>query len=271
MEIKCLKERIVTQERQLTAYQIAQKGDPSIRNEIEKMATQENKLQKELLRLEEENLYLKLQMEQLRLDTPRLRDRVQHLQKLVDALKSDQPESNISTNSKVSSQKSLNELERTILALKQVIDKLQCENKRLKTKPNNGKPTSSNERLKTTLESLMNEKRSLLDEVQNLQEEKTKYHRLYVEASSRVEALDLRFTDADKRAKSAEMKLKSFLGESDSFKDQNTEKASGHATMVQRLRSMQEELERKNLLLSEAQVALKHAEVTMGKRQNQAK
>jgi len=45
------------------------------------MASQESHLQKELLRLEEENLHLNLRIEQLSLETPRLRDRVQHLEK----------------------------------------------------------------------------------------------------------------------------------------------------------------------------------------------
>ncbi len=81
MEVRILKERIVGQERQLVAYQVAQKGDPKIVQEIEKMAASEAALQKEIITLEEENLHLKLQIEQLRLDTPRLRDRVQHLQK----------------------------------------------------------------------------------------------------------------------------------------------------------------------------------------------
>jgi len=81
MEVRILKDRIVSQERQLTAYQVAQKGDPKMVHEIEKMAATEESMQKEIIHLEEENLHLKLQIEQLRLDTPRLRDRVQHLQK----------------------------------------------------------------------------------------------------------------------------------------------------------------------------------------------
>lgn len=81
MEVKLLKERIVSQERQLVAYQVAQKGEPKVIAEIEGMAGREASLQKEIRRLEEDNLGLRLQMEQLRLDTPRLRDRVHHLQK----------------------------------------------------------------------------------------------------------------------------------------------------------------------------------------------
>ena len=56
-------------------------GDPKLVSEIEKMAAKEEELQKTITSLEEENLHLKLQIEQLRLDTPRLRDRVQQLQR----------------------------------------------------------------------------------------------------------------------------------------------------------------------------------------------
>lgn len=56
-------------------------------NEIQKMAKQESEYQKEVVRLEEENLHLRLQIEQLQLETPRLRDRVQHLQKYASVSK----------------------------------------------------------------------------------------------------------------------------------------------------------------------------------------
>lgn len=46
------------------------------------MAQREAQLQKEIRRLEEENLNSNLQIEQLRLESPRLRDRVQYLQRL---------------------------------------------------------------------------------------------------------------------------------------------------------------------------------------------
>jgi len=56
-------------------------GENQAVTEIESMALKESQLQKEIRRLEEDNLHLNLQIEQLRLDTPRLRDRVQHLQR----------------------------------------------------------------------------------------------------------------------------------------------------------------------------------------------
>jgi len=56
----------------------------------------------------------------------------------VDALKAEKPmdqSSGAAGKANAHSQKSLSELEKTINALKTVIDKLQTENKRLKSKP----------------------------------------------------------------------------------------------------------------------------------------
>lgn len=210
MEIRCLKERIVTQERQLTAYEVAQKvcsnilvessfellmlqtnfytavtsnlqGDPQVVQEIQKMAAVESEFQKEVARLEQENMHLRLQIEQLQLEAPRLRDRVQNLQKyliinlikkffysiylllsiyillcrIVDALKIDKTLPG-QKQSSTRSNKPLGELERTITALKQVIEKLQTENKKLKTRTDMGggssiTKTASTERLRVQL------------------------------------------------------------------------------------------------------------------------
>jgi hypothetical protein len=71
--------------------------------------------------------------------------------RLVDALKAEKPITSLANASyRTNSQKSLGELEKTINALKVVIDKLQSENKKLKSKPHSGTlpPTASSERLK---------------------------------------------------------------------------------------------------------------------------
>lgn len=71
--------------------------------------------------------------------------------RLVEALKAENPHPSHhqSAQGQSNSQKSLSELEKTINALKLVIEKLQTENKRLKTKPTIGlQPTASSERLK---------------------------------------------------------------------------------------------------------------------------
>lgn len=58
----------------------------------------------------------------------------------------------------------------------------------------------------------MEEKRSLLDKVQSLEHETEKYQRLYMEKCSVVDSAESRLQEAEKRVKSSEMKLKTFLG-----------------------------------------------------------
>jgi predicted RNase H-like nuclease (RuvC/YqgF family) len=77
---------------------------------------------------------------------------------LVEVLKAEKPrndERSAGTSNKTSSQRSLGELERTISALKSVIEKLQTENKRLK-KPGvpQAKPSTSTEKLKVQKQTL---------------------------------------------------------------------------------------------------------------------
>ncbi|XP_021960542.2 centrosomal protein of 290 kDa [Folsomia candida] len=277
MEVKLLKERVVSQERQLTAYQIAQKGDAQVITEIENMSLREAHVQKEIRRLEEDNLYLNLQIEQLRLESPRLRDRVQHLQKMVEALKSEKPLVAHSDADK-KSQKSLSELEKTINALKGVISKLQSENKKLQMRP---PPTVSNvvssEKLKTSVGSIVEEKKLLLDKVEYLEHENEKLTRKFLEANGRTESLEEKFNDVEKRAKSAEMRLKTFLDvtnknnspvSSETAEQGLVDVEQGHPSSLgsnvsalhQKLKAMQEELDTKNRLLAAAKHSLRAAE-----------
>jgi hypothetical protein len=68
---------------------------------------------------------------------------------MIDALKTEKPvpgENAAAADKR--SQKSLNEFEKTITALKQVIEKLQLENKKLKHRPPSGTTSASSEKLK---------------------------------------------------------------------------------------------------------------------------
>lgn len=156
---------------------------------------------------------------------------------MVEALKSEKPLVAHSDADK-KSQKSLSELEKTINALKGVISKLQSENKKLQMRP---PPTVSNvvssEKLKvtvfiwrrylidglnlrlklfdflqTSVGSIVEEKKLLLDKVEYLEHENEKLTRKFLEANGRTESLEEKFNDVEKRAKSAEMRLKTFLG-----------------------------------------------------------
>ncbi|ODN05415.1 hypothetical protein Ocin01_01256, partial [Orchesella cincta] len=270
MEIKCLKERIVTQERLLTAYEVAQKGDPQVVQEIQKMAAHESEFQKEIIRLEEENLHLRLQMEQLQLETPRLRDRVQHLQKIVDALKTEKLPGRPGSVKSVA-QRPLGELERTISALKQVIDKLQVENQKLKGSRGDMMGGSvpraiSSERLKSSVSALMDEKRTLLDRVQSLEQETEKFQRMYMEKCTVVDSYENRLQDAEKRAKSTEMKLKAFLDDRKTTSPHREAAGSSSSTchnfdaLTFKVQKMEEELLHKSKILTTAKQALHDAE-----------
>ena len=58
----------------------------------------------------------------------------------------------------------------------------------------------------------MAEKKTLLDQLAMLEEEKKKLQKMYIEASSNLESVQIRLQDAERRAKSSEMKLRTFLG-----------------------------------------------------------
>ncbi|KAJ8673333.1 hypothetical protein QAD02_004595 [Eretmocerus hayati] len=105
-------------------------------------------LEKENLRLEAENFELRLELERANVNVPRYQDKIQHLEKYIELLKSEkslegihtQPSSNTPPPRRESSlqQHSKLELERTVVTLKKVIEKLQAENKRLRVRDGSG-------------------------------------------------------------------------------------------------------------------------------------
>lgn len=234
METRILRERIQTQERQLTAYEVSQKGDPRVVAEIEKLVQNGDRLQQELVRMEQDNLNLKLQVQEMKLETPRLRDRVQHLQKLVDVLKTDKSESQRGTSGR-----SLGELERTITALKSIIDKLQKERK---------KPTLQRSKsalsLRERQEGLIEQKQLLMDKIHEMEEELKEARRIQLELEAKIEELLRQRDESTSRAQSAEMRLKTFL-------DQD-----GGQNSSERYKALEQELERKSHLLNQAKKSL---------------
>jgi predicted nucleic acid-binding Zn-ribbon protein len=62
------------------------------------------------------------------------------------------------------------------------------------------------------MDSLLEEKKELLDKVHSLEHETEKLKKHLLEAGSKIETIQARLTDAEKRAQSAEMKLRTFLG-----------------------------------------------------------
>ncbi|XP_039287590.1 centrosomal protein cep290-like [Nilaparvata lugens] len=121
-----LSEVIECQQRKIEALQIAQKGDSALTEEIERLQERKGQLQKANIRLEGENLKLKLELEKRR---------------TVQLDSDGSPESDgsdrvvsrdASTGSK-KSKRSYEDLEKAVTVLRKVVEKLQNENKRLKT------------------------------------------------------------------------------------------------------------------------------------------
>lgn len=118
---------------------------PSLRS-----AERETELQRQLLELSQENLELRFEAEQAKRDVPRLRQRVDDLEKYNEALKTDlERERKRSraaasklasttgggSNKKGTSGKSIPELERTVGLMKKVVERVQQENEQLKKAP----------------------------------------------------------------------------------------------------------------------------------------
>ncbi|CAH8613339.1 unnamed protein product [Schistosoma mattheei] len=132
----------------------------------------EQAIQRDLLRLNNENIELKFELEALRSDTTRYKTRVHDLQVYVDLLKQEKEalrsgqnldksfNSDSSTMSSIKrigeSGKSPKELEKIIVCLKKVLKRCQAENERLKCAPG---PVSHNElkQYKTEIKRLRNE------------------------------------------------------------------------------------------------------------------
>ncbi|XP_055888045.1 centrosomal protein of 290 kDa-like [Biomphalaria glabrata] len=111
--------------------------------EYQKLFLKNQELQRDVLRLNEENIELRFEVESSRKDIPRLKERVQDLQSYVEALKfengqltGDSARSSLSSIKRIGeSGKSQRELEKTIALLKKVVERVQAENTALKKAP----------------------------------------------------------------------------------------------------------------------------------------
>ncbi|XP_063969717.1 centrosomal protein of 290 kDa-like [Lytechinus pictus] len=113
-------------------------------------AERETELQRQLLEVSQENLELRFEAEQAKRDVPRLKQRVDDLERYNEALKSDLEKerkksraaasklastSSGGTTKKGTSGKSIPELERTVGLMKKVVERVQQENEQLKKAP----------------------------------------------------------------------------------------------------------------------------------------
>ncbi|CAL1542937.1 unnamed protein product [Lymnaea stagnalis] len=111
--------------------------------EYQKLFAKNQDLQREVLRMTEENMELRFEVEGSRKDIPRLKERIEDLQSYVDALKfengqlaGDSARSSLSSIKRIGeSGKSQRELEKTIALLKKVVERVQAENTALKKAP----------------------------------------------------------------------------------------------------------------------------------------
>nr|XP_039270892.1 centrosomal protein of 290 kDa-like isoform X2 [Styela clava] len=141
---KTLAERLEDLEKEITMKGVR----PQVSNSIDQLQRdRENKFQSDLLKLYAENAELKFEVEQSKLDIPRLKDRVEDQQRYIELLKAEKREAEIKADkSKIgqhkkqgkdlgSTGKSPAELERMLGMMKKVVERVQRENDTLKKAP----------------------------------------------------------------------------------------------------------------------------------------
>ncbi|XP_054267810.1 centrosomal protein of 290 kDa-like [Macrosteles quadrilineatus] len=118
-----LSDVIEAQERKIATLKVAQKGEAVLAEEMERLIESKSRLQQTNLRLEAQNLELKMQLEKSRLSdlTPR------------EDMNSETESVRSSPKGKAKVGKNRADLERTVIVLKRVVEKLQAENKKLHT------------------------------------------------------------------------------------------------------------------------------------------
>ncbi|XP_029679653.1 centrosomal protein of 290 kDa-like isoform X1 [Formica exsecta] len=119
------------------ALEAVSQGNTCVISQLEKLEMTKDILEKMNLKLESENFELRLELEKTISDTPRLREKVEHLEKYITLLKAEKssdstPRSSDKELPESNNKTSTFEMEKTIFTLKRIIEKLQAENKRLK-------------------------------------------------------------------------------------------------------------------------------------------
>ncbi|XP_053317885.1 centrosomal protein of 290 kDa [Spea bombifrons] len=161
MKNRYLQEKVQALEKQLSRENLSRPSTSGIGSDD--LSTKEMELQKEILRISSENIELQFQLEQAKKDVPRLKDQIDNLKEMCDALKKDKLEverklGNVRGSGK--SGKTIPELEKTIALMKRVVERVQRENDELKKAPgvvSNEKLSNlekENERLKSEVEKL---------------------------------------------------------------------------------------------------------------------
>ncbi|XP_043248630.1 centrosomal protein of 290 kDa [Colletes gigas] len=130
--------KIEEQKRRIAALEIVSQGNSTVAIQLEKLQMAKDILEKMNLAFESENFELRLELEKANSNVPRLREKIEHLEKYIELLKVEKSsdssprllDKDIQDHG---TKKSTLEMEKTIFTLKRIIEKLQVENKRLRT------------------------------------------------------------------------------------------------------------------------------------------
>ncbi|KAH9503689.1 hypothetical protein Btru_067161 [Bulinus truncatus] len=143
-EVQLRNQHLREQLEQMERAMAARPSDSGISSaEYQKLFVKNQELQRDVLRLTEENIELRFEVESSRKDIPRFKERVEDLQSYVEALKfengqlaGESARSSLSSIKRIGeSGKSQRELEKTIALLKKVVERVQAENNALKKAP----------------------------------------------------------------------------------------------------------------------------------------
>ncbi|XP_053396760.1 centrosomal protein of 290 kDa-like [Mercenaria mercenaria] len=255
-------------------------------------------LQKQVLKMSEENIELKFEAEQAKKDIPRLKDRINDLQRYVEALKSENSQllagdgTNRSMDSAGSSirrigesGKSTRQLEKTVALLKKVVERVQSENEQLKKAPgvvSNERLQNlqlENEGLKSQMEELRQKVGATLSERYTSQQKGTakmmgdyeKMRKDLMKEMDNNEKLRAQITSLEikleqQKGKVAESKTRLQIEEGKTEDGQGADGKGWKSAVVtrmyeDRLKSLEAELDKKTKLLSETKTLLKEAAI----------
>ncbi|KAL4233575.1 hypothetical protein ACF0H5_008256 [Mactra antiquata] len=286
-------EKVVATSQQTTAKSPSDTG-----SEYQVIFEKSQNLQKQVLKLSEENIELKFEAEQAKKDIPRLKDRINDLQRYVEALKTENSQllagdgTNRSMDSAGSSirrigesGKSTRQLEKTIALLKKVVERVQSENEQLKKAPgvvSNERLQNlqmENEGLKSQLEDLRQKVGSTLSERYTSQQKGTakmmndyeKMRKDLMKEMDTNEKLRAQLTSLEIKLEQQKTQLKESrtrlqIEECKTEDGQDGEGKGWKSAVVtrmyeDRLKSLENDLDKKTKLLSETKTLLKESAI----------
>jgi centrosomal protein CEP290 len=229
--------------------------DVSTGSEFDALRHRQRELEDKVLMLEKDNVQLQLELESANSAVPRLQSRVDDLQQYVNVLSSESS----SSHQPSSGRDRVIELERVVAAMKRVVEKLQSENESLKrSRPSSNSLAAENRRLKQELESIKTETVVGSGNTRPLASSKLiaandRLRRELKQEVERAERLDV------SRAK-LELSYKQLQKELQEVREEESSAEKGASSkMVEKMRTLQSELDRKNGMLQEVKKHVRSA------------